>query len=53
MQEVLIVWGEHDQLFPVDKAYSIQRYSYKCVNHLLHGPFFYRVWYAKFVLVTH
>lgn len=24
-QEVLIVWGEHDQLFPVDKAYSIQR----------------------------
>ncbi|XP_048572455.1 2-hydroxymuconate semialdehyde hydrolase-like [Triticum urartu] len=24
-QEVLIVWGEHDQLFPLDKAYAIQR----------------------------
>lgn len=23
-QEVLIVWGEHDQLFPVEKAYAIQ-----------------------------
>ncbi|CAM0871572.1 unnamed protein product [Alopecurus aequalis] len=24
-QEVLIVWGEHDQLFPVEKAFAIQR----------------------------
>uniref|UniRef100_A0ACD5WDF8 Uncharacterized protein n=1 Tax=Avena sativa TaxID=4498 RepID=A0ACD5WDF8_AVESA len=24
-QEVLIVWGEHDQLFPVEKAFVIQR----------------------------
>uniref|UniRef100_A0ACD5TUJ0 Uncharacterized protein n=1 Tax=Avena sativa TaxID=4498 RepID=A0ACD5TUJ0_AVESA len=24
-QEVLIVWGEHDQLFPVEKASAIQR----------------------------
>uniref|UniRef100_A0A0D9VQ74 AB hydrolase-1 domain-containing protein n=1 Tax=Leersia perrieri TaxID=77586 RepID=A0A0D9VQ74_9ORYZ len=24
-QEVLIVWGEQDQLFPVEKAYAVQR----------------------------
>lgn len=24
-QEVLIIWGEHDQLFPVEKAFAIQR----------------------------
>ncbi|TVU48212.1 hypothetical protein EJB05_07841 [Eragrostis curvula] len=24
-QEVLIIWGDHDQLFPVEKAYEVQR----------------------------
>ncbi|KAM0867303.1 hypothetical protein ACQ4PT_042067 [Festuca glaucescens] len=25
IKEVLIVWGEHDQLFPVEKAFAVQR----------------------------
>jgi hypothetical protein len=29
-QEVLIVWGEDDQLFPVEKAFAVQRY--KCIT---------------------
>ncbi|KAL6660024.1 hypothetical protein ACP70R_002146 [Stipagrostis hirtigluma subsp. patula] len=24
-QEVLIIWGDHDQLFPVEKAFAVQR----------------------------
>jgi hypothetical protein len=27
VQEVLIVWGDHDQLFPVEKAFAVQRYE--------------------------
>jgi hypothetical protein len=27
MQEVLIIWGDHDQLFPVEKAFAVQRYN--------------------------
>jgi hypothetical protein len=27
VQDVLIVWGDHDQLFPLEKAFAVQRYS--------------------------
>jgi pimeloyl-ACP methyl ester carboxylesterase len=27
VQDVLIVWGDHDQLFPLEKGFAVQRYS--------------------------
>ena len=33
VQEVLIVWGDHDQLFPMEKAFAVQRWGVSSHTH--------------------
>ena len=40
VQDVLIVWGDHDQLFPLEKAFAVQRYSDGFRAHAVQFLFF-------------
>jgi len=41
VQDVLIVWGDHDQLFPLEKAFAVQRYSDGFRAHAVQFLFFF------------